>query len=58
MDKDLGSLEVGKLANLVIATGDPLQMATDVRQVFVRGVAVPMDSYQTRLRDQYGGVSP
>lgn len=58
MDKDLGSLEVGKLANLVIATGDPLQMSTDVRQVFVRGVAVPMDSYQTRLRDQYGGVNP
>lgn len=58
MDKDLGSLEVGKLANVVIANGDPLQMSTDVRQVFVRGVAVPMDSYQTRLRDQYGGVAP
>ncbi len=53
VDDELGSLEVGKLANVVIATGDPLEMSTDVRQVFVRGVAVPMESYQTRLRDEY-----
>lgn len=53
VDDELGSLDAGKLANVVIATGDPLEMTTDVRQVFIRGVAVPMESYQTQLRDAY-----
>ncbi len=49
----LGSLEVGKMANVVVATGDPLDVKTDVKQVYIEGVAVPMESRQTRLRDQY-----
>jgi imidazolonepropionase-like amidohydrolase len=49
----LGSLEVGKLANVVVANGDPLDVKTDVKQVYIEGVAVPMESRQTRLRDQY-----
>jgi imidazolonepropionase-like amidohydrolase len=51
----LGSLEVGKTANVVIANGDPLDVKTDVKQVFIRGHQVPMENRQTRLRDQYGG---
>jgi imidazolonepropionase-like amidohydrolase len=49
----LGSLDVGKDANVVIATGDPLDVKTDVKQVFISGKAVPMVSRQTVLRDQY-----
>src|SRR5207302_5230556 len=30
VDKDLGSLEVGKLGNVVVANGDPLDVRTDV----------------------------
>jgi imidazolonepropionase-like amidohydrolase len=49
----LGSLDVGKTANVVIANGDPLDVRTDVKQVYIEGVAVPMTSRQTQLRDEY-----
>jgi imidazolonepropionase-like amidohydrolase len=51
----LGSLDVGKTANVVVANGDPLDVKTDVKQVYIEGRAVPMTSRQTRLRDQYSG---
>jgi imidazolonepropionase-like amidohydrolase len=49
----LGSLDVGKMANVVVANGDPLDVRTDVKQVYIGGVAVPMEDRQTRLRDEY-----
>jgi imidazolonepropionase-like amidohydrolase len=49
----LGSLEVGKIANVVVANGDPLDVKTDVKQVFIGGNQIPLTSRQTRLRDQF-----
>jgi imidazolonepropionase-like amidohydrolase len=49
----LGSLDVGKTANVVVASGDPLDVRTSVKQVFIDGQAIPMVSRQTQLRDQY-----
>jgi imidazolonepropionase-like amidohydrolase len=49
----LGSLDVGKTANVVIANGDPLDVKTDVKQVYIQGQAIPMTSRQTQLRDEY-----
>lgn len=49
----LGSLDVGKTANVVVANGDPLDVKTDVKQVYIQGKAIPMTSRQTRLRDEY-----
>ena len=49
----LGSLDVGKTANVVVANGDPLDIKTDVKQVYIEGKAIPMTSRQTRLRDEY-----
>jgi imidazolonepropionase-like amidohydrolase len=49
----LGSLDVGKTANVVLANGDPLDVRTEVKQVYIQGVAVPMVSRQTKLRDEY-----
>ena len=49
----LGSLDVGKTANIVVANGDPLDVKTDVKQVYIEGRAVPMTSRQVWLRDQY-----
>jgi len=49
----LGSLDVGKMANIVVANGDPLDVRTDVKQVYIQGVPVPMENRQTRLRDEY-----
>jgi imidazolonepropionase-like amidohydrolase len=49
----LGSLDVGKAANVVMANGDPLDVKTEVKQVFIQGRALPMTSRQTQLRDEY-----
>jgi imidazolonepropionase-like amidohydrolase len=49
----LGSLDVGKTANVVVANGDPLDVKTDVKQVFIQGRALPMTDRQTQLRDEY-----
>jgi len=51
----LGSLDAGKTANVVVANGDPLDIRTDVKQVFIHGREIPMTSRQTRLRDEYSG---
>ena len=53
VDKDLGSLEVGKMGNVVVANGDPLDVKTDVKHVFIQGQEIPLMSKQTELRDQY-----
>ncbi len=53
MGDKLGSLDVGKIANVVIADGDPLDVRTSVKQVYINGVAIPMETRQTRLRDEY-----
>ena len=53
VDKDLGSLEVGKVGNVVVANGDPLDVKTDVKHVFIQGQEIPLVNKQTQLRDQY-----
>ena len=53
LDKDLGSLDVGKMANVVVANGDPLDVKTDVKHVFIAGEEIPLVNKQTQLRDQY-----
>lgn len=53
MADQLGSLDVGKIANVVMADGDPLDVRTDVKQVYIQGSPVPMVSRQTQLRDEY-----
>ena len=49
----LGSLDVGKTANVVVANGDPLDVKTVVKRVFIGGHDVPMTNRQTVLRDRY-----
>jgi imidazolonepropionase-like amidohydrolase len=53
MGDKLGSLDAGKIANVVIADGDPLDVRTSVKRVYINGVAIPMENRQTRLRDEY-----
>ncbi len=53
MADKLGSLDAGKIANVVVANGDPLDVKTDVKHVFINGREVPMWDRQMELRDQY-----
>jgi imidazolonepropionase-like amidohydrolase len=49
----LGSIEVGKSADLFIASGDPLDIRTNVSDVFIEGKLMPRDDRHTRLFDKY-----
>lgn len=53
VDNELGSLDVGKTANVVVANGDPLDVKTDVKHIFIQGKEVSTASRQSRLRDEY-----
>ncbi|HWP94227.1 MAG TPA: amidohydrolase family protein [Gammaproteobacteria bacterium] len=48
-----GALEAGKDADVVIWSGDPLEVTTFAEAVFVKGRPLPMRSRQTLLRDRY-----
>jgi imidazolonepropionase-like amidohydrolase len=50
---DYGSLEAGKVANVVVWGGDPLEILTPVHTVLIRGREIPLVSRQTQLRDRY-----
>lgn len=49
----LGTIAVGKRADLVLWTGDPLEVSTTAVQTWFDGHAIPMTSRQTELRDRY-----
>ena len=49
----MGSIEAGKMANLVITDGDLLEVRTKVRYLFIDGVQVPLNSRHTELYDAF-----
>lgn len=49
----IGSLEVGKLANVIVTDGDPLQMLTQVKHVFICGEKIPMESKHKELYEKF-----
>src|SRR5690606_15927509 len=48
-----GSIAPGKRADLVLWSGDPLEVNAVALQVWMDGEAIPMRSRQTELRDRY-----
>ncbi|MEX0976460.1 MAG: amidohydrolase family protein [Woeseia sp.] len=53
LDEQIGSIEQGKRADLVIWNDDPLKLQSYPEQVMIGGRLVPMESRQTLLRDRY-----
>ena len=49
----LGSLEPGKAANVVVTTGNPLDVRSNVKYLFIRGQAVPLTDRHTKLYEQF-----
>lgn len=61
IDESYGTLEPGKDADVVVWTGDPLEVVNWAEAVFIRGAQMPMTSRQMELRDRYkdvGGATP
>jgi imidazolonepropionase-like amidohydrolase len=52
-DKQIGTIAQGKLANFFITTGDPLDLRTQVAEVFIKGRQVPDDDRAQRLYLKY-----
>ncbi len=48
-----GSLEVGKAATMIVTTGDPLEITTDVLLAFVDGRAIQLGNRQKALDKKY-----
>jgi imidazolonepropionase-like amidohydrolase len=53
IEEEVGSLEVGKVANVAIWTGSPIQGRSRVETVIIKGNLIPMTSLQTRLYEKF-----
>jgi len=49
----IGSLEVGKLANVIVTDGDPLETLTQVKFLFIAGEKIPLESKHTKLYEKF-----
>lgn len=49
----VGTLEAGKLANVIVSNGDPLELTTDVKYLFIKGQLTSTDNKQKRLFEKY-----
>ncbi|MEO6130527.1 MAG: amidohydrolase family protein [Saprospiraceae bacterium] len=54
----MGSIEVGKDANIFVSTGDPFEPATQIKHLFINGWNVPLESRQTLLYDEFLNRKP
>ena len=53
MDREIGSLEPGRRADVVIWSDDPLDPRSGAEAVFIDGVQQPLVSHQSRLLERY-----
>lgn len=51
--KELGSIAVGKRADLVIWSGDPFELSTVAERLWIKGVEMSLDNRQRRLAERY-----
>ena len=53
LGKEIGSLAAGRRADVVIWSGDPLELSSAAEAVWIDGVRQPLENHQTKLRDRY-----
>ena len=53
VDSQVGSIEAGKLANLVVMKGDALEIRSQIQHVVIAGRDVPLESKHTELYKKY-----
>ena len=49
----LGSIEKGKIADLILTDGDPMEAKTNIKQVFIAGRQVSLESRHTREYEKW-----
>ena len=50
---ELGSIDKGKWADLIVTDGDPLETRTQIKQMFIKGAPVDLDNKHHRLYEKY-----
>jgi imidazolonepropionase-like amidohydrolase len=58
VDGRYGSLEAGKVADVVVWSGDPLDFASAVEHTYIKGVEISKDTRQTELLERYKTLPP
>lgn len=53
VDKFIGSIEVGKIANLIVTDGDPLELRTKLKYMFINGKQTDLTNKHTRLYEKF-----
>ncbi len=53
LGNEIGSLAAGRRGDVVIWSGDPLELDSAPEAVWIDGVRQPLDNHQTKLRDRY-----
>jgi len=53
LEGQLGTLETGKIADLIVTNGDPLDVTTDVRYLFIKGQLTSTENKQKDLYEKY-----
>jgi imidazolonepropionase-like amidohydrolase len=53
-----GTLEAGKVANVVVWSGDPFEFSSKAERVFVRGIEITTPSRQDMLQQRYRTLPP
>ena len=53
VDSQVGSIEAGKIANLVVINGDPLEVRSQIRHVVIAGRDVSLDNSHVALFKKY-----
>jgi imidazolonepropionase-like amidohydrolase len=49
----VGTLETGKIANIIVTNGDPLELSTEVKFLFIKGQRTSLDNRHQRLYEKY-----
>ena len=49
----LGTIEVGKIANLFVTDGDPLEITSNVQRLIIAGREVSTDNKHRKLYEKY-----
>jgi imidazolonepropionase-like amidohydrolase len=53
LDNQIGTIEPGKIANIIVTNGDPLELTTDVQYLFIRGQLTSTNNRHKSLYEKY-----
>lgn len=58
IDNSIGSIENGKIANIVVTDNDILEVATEIKYLFINGYNVPLENRHSKLYEEFKKRNP